>query len=153
MQRGLHIPKLTLVGGKSSGGEQDDLIYSGQSFTLRAMRRSSGRMLAMEWYVELELRYQARVQAAAMNLDRSLASGRPAGRLDFVKNSTPRLSEFRITKAGGSPPHLRMLGLMKRGIFWAAIGIKKKSDELRRTDIEAAQRVTMEWLDAGGGMK
>ncbi len=106
----------------------------------------------MEWYGELQLRYRARVLAASLNLDRSLASGRPAGRLDFVKNSTPRLNEFRVTKAGGSSPHLRMLGLMKGGIFWAAIGVKKKNDELRRQDIEAAQRVAIEWL-SGGGMK
>lgn len=127
--------------------DKSDVLVQGEWLTVRAMRRSNGRLPAKEWARGLDKRGRAKLAAAVANLENSLRYGRPTtGRTVKVRGARIDLWEPRITPRGASPPHLRLIYRPERRTLWAAHGFKKQTNELTTRDIEAAEAVAREWL-------
>jgi hypothetical protein len=108
-------------------------------------------MPAIEWFDGLGKVAKVKVLATAANVDKYMDRGQPIHSvLDFVKSSGLRLMEFRATRKGARPPHLRMFGLLSGGTFWAAIGFTKGKNGLIQNDIEKAERLCRDWMHGGG---
>jgi hypothetical protein len=126
----------------------DDLIYQGDKLTIRAMRTRNGRTPAKEWFLGLDKRGLGQVTAAARVLENTILRGRPpSGRAEKITTSTEGLWELRVTKAGGTPPHLRLTYNREGNTLWAATGFAKTRNKLDRHDIRAADRVAREWRE------
>jgi hypothetical protein len=139
-----------LVADGEGEGDGEDVIFSGFSFSIRAIRRANGRMPAIEWFDGLDKKAKVKVLATAANVDKYMDRGRPTNAvLDFVKGSHNRLVEFRATRKGARPPHLRLLGLLEGRTFWAATGFKKGKNDLLDTDINKAERIAADWKKRG----
>lgn len=129
------------------GADADDVLYEGEWLTVRAMRRRNGDLPAKDWYDALDARGRGQVRAAAAVLENTLQSGRPpAGRAEKIPQSEHGLSELRVTKAGSTPPHLRVLFLRQDRTLWAAVGFTKTQNRLTKAEISAGDSVAGEWL-------
>jgi Phage derived protein Gp49-like (DUF891) len=127
---------------------EEDLMFLGDWLAVRAMRRTNGRMPAREWADGLDKRGQGQLLAAAAILETTLRSGRPpGGRAESVKASRMGLWELKVTKPGGTPPHLRVLYVRRDRTLWAANGFTKQTNELSIQDIRGAERILKEWSD------
>jgi hypothetical protein len=130
---------------------QDDVLYEGAWLTVRAMRRRNGTMPSKEWLDNLDHRGKGQFLAAAQIMETTLSSGRPpAGRAEQVRRSNVGLWELRVTRAGGTPPHLRAFYLRRERTIWMATGITKQQNDLTNRDIQAADAIAAEWLSQGG---
>src|SRR5437588_493915 len=130
---------------KSSG----NLIARGEAgvLELRAMTLGSGEMPAMDWYRQLDKKGIGQLHAALAIIETSFLSGRaPAGRTELIARSKFKLLEVRVTRPGATPPHLRLFVLRRRMTLYAACGITKKDNELKKRDIDEADRITATWL-------
>lgn len=133
------------------GDVDDDLLFEGERFRLRAIRRPNGRMPAKEWVDELDDKGAGQLLAALQILDTTLSSGRPpAGRAEKVKDAKYDLWELKITKPGSSPPHLRLLYVREGRTLWAAHGFTKQKSKLESKDIRRAESVVAQWLEERG---
>ena len=132
-------------------GEDDDLLYDGDWLEIRAMRRRNGELSAKTWADGLDKKGKAQLMAAATIIETTLRSGRPpAGRAEKVVGSACGLWELKVTKPGGTAPHLRLLYLRRGRTLWAAVGFSKQKNRLEQRDIEAGDAVTREWLETEG---
>lgn len=105
-------------------------------------------MPAKEWAEGLDNRGTGQLLAAATVIETTLRSGRPpAGRAESVRASKLGLWELKVTKPGGTPPHLRVLYVRRRTTLWAANGFTKQTNELSIQDIRQAERILKEWSD------
>ncbi len=128
--------------------EDDDLLYDGDWLEIRAMRRRNGELPAKTWADGLDKKGKGQLMAAATIIETSLRSGRPpAGRAEKVAGSACGLWEFKVTKPGGTPPHLRLLYLRRGRTLWAAVGFTKQKNKLEARDIDAGDAVAREWLE------
>lgn len=109
------------------------------------------------WLEEIGGDARIRLFARARNLDSHLAVG-ALGKVEIVvgkvvQGGDPAVWEFRGTHRGARAPHLRMLGHFQRGVppggatFWAAHGLNKQNNKLRRADIHIARVVINRWLE------
>lgn len=129
---------------------EDDILFEGEWLTIQAIRRSNGRMPAVDWWEGLDDRGKARFLAAAANIENTLRSGRPpAGRLEKVRTSQVGLLELRATPAGGTPPHLRLLVVRRGRTLWAANGFTKQENKLSKQDIKLGEGIVSEWMKGG----
>lgn len=127
----------------------DDVLFRGEHFIIRAMTKSNGRQPAKEWFDGLDEPGKGRFLAAAKILENTLMAGRPpAGRAGAINTSREDLWELRVTPKGGTPPHLRVAYLRERKTLWAATGFKKETNELDRQDIRNADSVAADWRRA-----
>ncbi len=127
-----------------------DLLWGGVWLTVRAMRAGNGRYPAKEWFDALDKQCKGRVLAAFQGVENSWRSGRPTGgRVEKVKASKTGLSELRATRAGSTPPHLRMLILRRGQAMWVAHGFKKQKNKLPQAEIDAGDRVAAHWMSVG----
>lgn len=111
----------------------------------RSIRLSNGSMPAKEWVESLDNRGQGQFVAAMRTLENSLRSGRPpAGRASKVRNSSEGVWELRVTKQGGTPPHLRAFFVREGRTLWLAMGITKTQNRLEQRDIDEADRIVAE---------
>lgn len=130
--------------------EGDDVLYAGDWLTIRAMRRRNGHMPAVEWWQSLDKRGKGQFLAAARIVENTLQSRRPpAGRLEKVAGTKIGLLEFRVTKKGARPPHLRLLVLRQGRTLWAAHGFTKQKNHLEEKDLELGERIAREWREEG----
>ena len=126
----------------------DDTLYQGPWLTVRAMTLPGGRRPAKEWHDSLDKRGKGQFAAAFATLEASLSSGRPpAGRMSRVTTSAQGLSEVRVTKAGGTPPHLRVFAVREGRTLWLATGITKTSNRLDPRDIAEADGIVGTWRE------
>jgi putative component of toxin-antitoxin plasmid stabilization module len=126
--------------------DDDDVLYPGEHFVIRAMTRRNGRRPAKEWLQSLEKAHRGRFLAAAQIMENTLRSGRPpAGRAGKIATSREGLWELRVTPQGGDPPHLRLTYLRDGNTLWAATGFTKTTNELETSDIRQADNVTRDW--------
>ena len=129
----------------------DDVIYAGEWLTIRAMRRSNRTCPAKEWVDGLDKKGKGQLQAAAAILETTLRASRPpAGRAGLVDASKYGLWELRVTKAGSTPPHLRLLYLRRGQTLWAANGFTKKQNKLTSREIAEGDSIALEWLRLRG---
>src|SRR5438874_987493 len=106
--------------------DNDDLICRVEGLEVRAMRHRNGKYPAKEWADALDNRGTGQLHAVARIVANSLDTGRsPAGRLSKIPGSRHGLYELRVTPAGGTPPHLRLLCIRKGRILYAAHGLTK----------------------------
>jgi hypothetical protein len=109
-------------------------------------------MPAVEWWESLDKRGKGQFLSAARVVENTLRAGRPpAGRLDKVAGSKLGLLEFRVTRRGARPPHLRVLVLRRGQTLWAANGFTKQKNRLERVDVEFGEQIAKEWLQEGDG--
>jgi hypothetical protein len=128
-----------------------DLIYAGDWLTIRAMRRGNSSYPAKEWADSLDKKGTGQLLAAAAILETTLRANRPpAGRAGLVDASKHDLWELRVTKAGSTPPHLRMLYMRRAQTLWAATGFTKQQNRLTSTDIAQGDSIAFEWLRLRG---
>jgi hypothetical protein len=128
-------------------GNTSDVLYEGEWLEIRAMARASGTCPAKEWYQGLEKKGLGQFEAAARIIETTLRAGRPpAGRAEPVKISRQGLWELKVTKPGGTAPHLRLLFRREGRTLWAAVGFTKKKNKLETKDVELGDSVTVEWL-------
>lgn len=126
-------------------GEPDDVLYSGDWLTARAMRRSNGTLPAADWADALDSRGQGQVKAAFAVLENTLRSNRPpAGRAVEVYKP---VWELRVTKAGGTPPHHRLFYVRARRTVWVTHGFTKQSNKTPQREISKAVQIYEEWLE------
>lgn len=105
-------------------------------------------MPAVEWFNGLDKRGKGQTLAAFAVLESSLRSNRPlAGRAESVKTSKTGIWELRVTKKGGTAPHLRALFIRRGQTIWLAHGFTKQSNDLSPMDISAGERIAAEWSD------
>lgn len=129
----------------------DDTIYAGDWLTIRAMRRKSGAFPAKEWAEGLDKKGRGQLLAAAAIIENTLRANRPpAGRAEQVKASKIGLWELRVTKAGSTPPHRRLLFLRRGQTLWAANGFTKQQNKLAANDIAQGESIALEWLQLRG---
>lgn len=129
----------------------DDLIYAGEWLTIRAMRRRNGTLPAKEWADGLDKKGRGQLLSAAAIMETTLRAYRPpAGRAEQVKASEMGLWELRVTKAGSTPPHLRLLFLRRGQTLWAAHGFTKQQNKLAARDIAQGDSIALEWLQMRG---
>jgi hypothetical protein len=128
--------------------EEDDLLYDGDWLEIRAMRRRNGDLPAKDWANGLDKRGKGQLMAAAEIIENTLRSGRPpAGRAVKVASSACGLWELKVTKPGGTAPHLRLLYLRHGRTLWAAVGFTKQKNRLEQRDVDAGDAVATEWLE------
>ena len=129
--------------------DDDDILFHGEAFVLRAMRRSNGSSPALEWFDALDNPRKARVAAAFKTYENTLIAKRPpAGRACKVVTSREGLWELRVTKQGGSPPHLRMLFTRIENTLWVAHGFTKQKNALEQKDVDFGDSITQDWKGA-----
>jgi hypothetical protein len=129
----------------------NDLICAGEWLTIRAMRRRDGTFPAKEWAEGLDKKGTGQLLAAAAIMETTLRANRPpAGRAEQVKASKIGLWELRVTKAGSTPPHLRLLFLRRGQTLWAAHGFTKQQNKLAASDITQGDSIALEWLQLRG---
>lgn len=127
-------------------GAAGDILYRGGWLTARAITLPGGDRPAKRWHDSLDKRGKGQVAAAFATLEASLSSGRPpAGRMRKVTTSTQGVSEVRVTKAGGTPPHLRAFVVREDRTLWVATGITKTSNRLDPRDIADADGIVKVW--------
>lgn len=81
-----------------------------------------------------------------INFNNSEEAGlRATGRTERVKGRRWTLTELKLTRGGATGPQLRMLGVMRGRMFYAATGFHKTTRRLPRREIERAEAI----LDAG----
>ncbi len=125
----------------------DDVIYGGEWLKIRAIRRRNGTYPAKEWADGLDKKGKGQLLAAATILETTLRANRPpAGRAGLVDASKQNLWELRVTKAGSTPPHLRLLFMRRGQTLWAANGFTKQQNKLSSTDIALGDSIALEWL-------
>jgi putative component of toxin-antitoxin plasmid stabilization module len=134
-----------------TASEPDDLLYGGEWLRIRAMKRRNGSYPAKEWADSLDKKGKGQLLAAAMILETTLRANRPpAGRAGLVNASKQGLWELRVTKAGSTPPHLRLLFLRRGQTLWVANGFTKQQNKLSSTDIALGDSIALEWLRSRG---
>lgn len=128
----------------------DGVLYAGEWLTIRAMRRSNRSYPAKEWADGLDKKGQGQLQAAAIMETTLRANRPPAGRAGLVEASKHGLWELRVTKAGSTPPHLRLLYLRRGQTLWAANGFTKQQNKLTTREIAEGDSIALEWLRLRG---
>jgi Phage derived protein Gp49-like (DUF891) len=124
-----------------------DVILVGDWLSVRAMRRRNGTYPAKKWADQLTKREMGRLLAAIRVVETGMRHGRPpAGRAVKIRESRHGLWEMRVTPAGGTPPHLRILYLREDRTLWAASGFTKQSNRTAPADVRAADRIVDEWI-------
>jgi len=132
---------------KVSLAEADNLICRVEGLEIRAMDRK-GRYPAKEWADGLDKKGQGQLLAAARIIAISFQMHRPpAGRFSKVATSETGLWELRVTPAGASAPHLRLLYLRQGTVLWAAHGFTKQKNQLTASDVRAGDSVARSWLE------
>jgi hypothetical protein len=127
---------------------ESDVLYVGDTLTIRAMRLSNGSSPAKAWADGLTKKGQGQLLAAAQIIENSLLYGRPpAGRMSKIHESKFDLLEVRVTQAGSTAPHLRLLVRREGNTLWAAHGFTKQSNQLKQSDVAAGDSVTEAWLE------
>jgi phage-related protein len=126
---------------------EDDLLWRGERFEIRAMRRRNGSYPAKEWVDGLEKKGQALFLVAAKITETNFQSGRPGDRAEKVKTSSAGLWELKVTKPGSAPPHHRMLFVRDGDVLWATHGFTKKTNKLPQAEIETGDRIAAEWKE------
>lgn len=128
------------------GSDADDDLYRGEWLRVRAMTLPNGKRPAKDWLAGLNDKGRGQFLSACEALQTSLRSGRPpAGRTEKVANSSEGLFELRVTKAGGSPPHLRAFFVRERQTLWVTHGFTKTSNKLKSSDIEHGESIARRW--------
>jgi hypothetical protein len=135
-----------LGGGVGDAPEDESLLYVGEFISIRAITRLSGASPAKDWLDGLDKTGKAKFYSAAKILENSIRSNRPpSGRAEKIVGSRTGLWELKVTPAGGSPPHLRLLYVREGQVLWAATGFKKQSNKLRAQDIRQGETIVNEW--------
>lgn len=124
------------------------IAVNGEKLTIEWAVDSRGRMPALEFYKELSLKERQRVLALFKRL---ADTGDIASREHFksLGKSGDNLWEFKRSE-------LRLLGDYRPGgRFIVALGLRKKKNDLNRSDIEKASRILAEHdeQDRGGTQK
>lgn len=108
-------------------------------------------MPALAWVEQLDKRGLGQFRAACEILENTLRSGRPpAGRAEAIPRSRTGLWELKVTKPGGTPPHLRLLYVRERSTLWAATGFTKKQNQLTDGEVAAGDAVAEAWFTSRG---
>jgi hypothetical protein len=127
---------------------EDDTIYRGEWLTIRAMRRRSGSLPAKEWADGLGKKGTGQLIAASEIMETTLRTNRPpAGRAEKVASSQTGLWELRVTRAGSSPPHLRLLYIRRGQTLWAAHGFTKQKNQLEKKEVDMGDSIVREWME------
>lgn len=127
--------------------DEDDLLWEGERFEIRAMRRQNGSYPAKEWVGGLDKKGRALLEVAAKITETNFLSGRPGDRTEKIEASSEGLWELKVTKPGSSPPHHRMLFVRQGNVFWATHGFTKKSNKLPQKEIDTGDRIAAEWKE------
>jgi hypothetical protein len=131
--------------------DEEDCIWRGDWLTVRAMRRSNGSLPGKEWADSLTNKGSGQLFAACQIMETTLRSNRPpAGRAEKVVNSINGLWELRVTKAGSTAPHLRLMFLRRGQTLWVADGFTKQKNRFTAAEIAASEAVASEWLTGEG---
>lgn len=128
-------------------GDEDDPLWRGEHFEIRAMKRRNGSQPAREWVHGLDKKGRALFEVAAKITEVNFLSGRPGDRAEKIEASSQGVWELKVTKPGSSPPHHRMLFVRQGNVLWATHGFTKKSNKLPQSEIEAGDRITAEWRE------
>jgi hypothetical protein len=100
------------------------------------------------WIGALRGKSRGRFDAAIRIVDRMLAAGAgSAGRLSKVRGSEAGLLLLRVTRAGDSPPHLRVLCLRRGDVLWLVHAFEQKSATLPKGHLRRAERLAREFLE------
>ena len=127
-------------------GADDDVLYAGSWLTVRAITLPGADRPAASWYESLDKRGRGQFLAACRVLESALSMNRPpGGRAEKVKQSAHGITELRVTKAGGTPPHLRAFYVREGRTLWLACGFTKQKNKLTSGDIDQADRIVAEW--------
>src|SRR4051812_48765767 len=110
--------------------DEGELLWQGEHFEIRAMRRRNGKYPAKEWLDGLDKPGKGRFVAAAAITETNLRTGRPGVRAEKIKTSSEGLWELKVTQPGSTPPHHRMLFLRVGDVLWATHGFTKTSNKL-----------------------
>jgi phage-related protein len=129
--------------------ESDDLLWQGDRFEIRAMKRQNGRYPARDWVDGLDKKGVALFYVAAKITETNFESGRPGDRAEKVKTSSAGLWELKVTKPGSSPPHHRMLFVREGDTLWATRGFTKTTNKLPQAEIDTGERIAAEWKEGG----
>jgi len=143
------MAKLIYLGDVGHNSPEEGVFFRDTRLVLRAVPNSN----MAEWLEYVGEKGRRRLLARAINANAYFEAGAPgklAQVLELLDRGDPDVWEFRGTHKGARAPHLRMLGLfvgsvITGGVFWAAIGLKKQNNQLRRTDIDSARKVMSEW--------
>lgn len=123
-----------------------DILYQGSWLTVRAITLPGGGRPATDWHTSLDKRGRGQFLAACRALETALSAGRPpAGRAEKVKGSSEGVWEFRVTKKGSTPPHLRAFFVREQRTLWVASGITKQKNKLQSGDIARADSIVAKW--------
>lgn len=125
-----------------------DTILEVEGLTLRAMSDSRGRYPAKEWCEGLTKRGKAQLLSRLEQMAVSIRLGRPLILASRMAESQAGLWEMRITHPGGTPPHLRLFFIRKGNTLWAAGGISKQKNKIKKQDWNRAENTALHWLVA-----
>ncbi len=135
-------------------GSGDDDLFTGTWLRVRPMQLPGGSQPARVWLDGLPASQLARFLAVCQAVETSLRSNRPAaGRTEKVKNSSEGLIELKITKPGGTPPHLRAFYIRDGRALWVTHGFTKTTNKLRASDIAEGDSIAKRWRSAQKGQK
>jgi hypothetical protein len=129
--------------------EEDDLLWRGERFEIRAMQRRNRSYPAKEWVDGLDKKGSALFQVAAKITETNFQTGRPGDRAEKIKSSSAGLWELKVTKPGSTPPHHRLLFVRERDVHWATHGFTNTSNKLPQAEIETGDRIAAEWKKGG----
>jgi hypothetical protein len=104
------------------------------------------------WVDALRGKGRGRFDAAVRVVDRMPTAGAgTAGRLSKVRGSKVGLLLLRVTRAGDSPPHLRVCCIRRGDVIWLVHGFEQKARRLPESEIRRAERLAREFLDREDG--
>jgi len=127
----------------------DDVLWSGSQVTVRAARLSSGEMPAKTWVDSLDKKGKGQFLAACSVIETSWTSGRgTANRAGAIATSKQNVWELRVTSAGSTAPHLRLLFVREGMTMWALDGFTKQKNKLTSQDISRGDSVAEAWRSA-----
>jgi hypothetical protein len=126
--------------------DDDDILWRGNHMTVRAARLPGGDMPAKTWVESLDKKGTGQFLAACTIIETSWVSGRgTANRATLISTSKEGVSELRVTSAGSTAPHLRLLFVREGMTMWALDGFTKQKNKLTSQDIGRGDSAAKSW--------